>query len=93
MWKRALAAILAGTLTMLVTRVWRDYPWLLAAISGGSLGALVFACLQTLVRLRATLAQYGPRPGSPEPAGVDQDVAGADSADSPGADPERDQQQ
>lgn len=92
MWKRLLAAVVIGMTTLLVTRLWRAYPWPLAALSGASLGALVFASLQTIVRLRSTLAQYGPRPRSPE-GDRGPDEATADSAKSPGAEPERHEQE
>lgn len=71
MWTRLLSGILVAVTTMIVTRWLRDYPWPLAALSGASLGALTFASLQTFVRLRATLAQYGPRPRSPQGPGTD----------------------
>lgn len=73
MWTRLLSGILVGVTTMIVTRWLRDYPWPLAALSGASLGALTFASLQTFVRLRSTLAQYGPRPRSPHGPGGETD--------------------
>lgn len=88
MWKRLLAAILVAAITLLITRWWRHYPWPLAALSGASLGALTFASLQTFVRLRATLAQYGPRPRE-----MEAEEPGPASADTPGSEPDRDQQE
>ena len=95
MWRRLVAALSVAGITMLVTHLWRGYPWALAALSGASLGALTFASLQTVVRLRTTLAQYGPRPTSPELEEVH--TSGCDatpaSGESPGAEPERHEEQ
>jgi len=48
--------MLAGAL---FTRWVRAYPWELAMVSGVLLGGLVFATVQTIARLRATLRQFG----------------------------------
>lgn len=95
MWKRLVAAMVVATTTLLVTHWLRDYPWSLAALSGASLGALTFASLQTFVRLRATLAQYGPRPSTPDgpDPSADHSEPTDESALAPGPDPDRDQEQ
>ena len=101
MWKRLAAALVVAGVTILVTHLWRGFPWALAALSGASLGALTFASLQTMVRLRETLAQYGPRPTSPdlesgsgETGAVGTERSALDgSGESPGAEPDRHQEQ
>lgn len=93
MWKRLVAALGVGLATLLVTHWMRGYPWSLAALSGASLGALTFASLQTFVRLRATLAQYGPRPNSPDGPHASGTSQVDGSARAPGPDPQRDEEE
>lgn len=51
--RRLLGAVLAGAAGLLAGAVWRGYPPELAVVTGVALGALVFAVLGTVERMRS----------------------------------------
>jgi len=53
-----IAAVLAGSITLAVLMLWRDYSLQMALFTGLGVGALTFVTLQTIQRLRD---EFGPQ--------------------------------